>query len=285
MSDFGLSFWAILKRIQSPIVYPDGRCSFFVFFEVHSTPPDMQLSVAPKSVLDAYRTPIVQQTAFWSRVKQSWVSTRGLLSSASATATSTRESAATRARRPIWSCSSSSSGATATSPTSPTDPRLNRAKKTRAAFLRNSPSICAPTSIPDAWRSATTSTVCRVGARPKTSTSRDAGGNCPKKAFQEINLNFGTAEHNLRKSNMNVLPADTIVLDLTRSEERILASMKPKTRYNIRLSQKKAIEVRAGLAHSTSGTRPTSKRLAATGCTSTTSGTSARFFPRSSQTK
>ncbi len=68
----------------------------------------------------------------------------------------------------------------------------------------------------------------------------------PKKEFQEINLNFGTAEHNLRKSNMNVLPADTIVLDLTRSEERILASMKPKTRYNIRLSQKKAIEVRAG---------------------------------------
>ena len=107
----------------------------------------------------------------------------------------------------------------------------------------------------------------------------------PKKEFQEINLNFGTAEHNLRKSNMNVLPADTSVLDLTRSEERILASMKPETRYNIRLSQKKAIEVRAGLAHSTSGTRPTSKRLAATGCTSTTSGTSARFFPRSSQTK
>lgn len=107
----------------------------------------------------------------------------------------------------------------------------------------------------------------------------------PKKAFQEINLNFGTAELNLRKSNMNVLPADTIVLDLTRSEERILASMKPKTRYNIHLSQKKAIEVRAGLAHSTSGTRPTSKRLAATGCTSTTSGTSARFFLWSSQTK
>ena len=77
----------------------------------------------------------------------------------------------------------------------------------------------------------------------------DSQGNwrgLPKKEFQEINLNFGTAEHSLRKSNMNVLPSDTIVVDLTRSEEEILASMKPKTRYNIRLSLRKDIEVRAG---------------------------------------
>ena len=45
---------------------------------------------------------------------------------------------------------------------------------------------------------------------------------------------------------MNVLPSDTIVVDLTRPEEEILASMKPKTRYNIRLSLRKDIEVRAG---------------------------------------
>ena len=29
----------------------------------------MDLKVEPKEVLDAYSTPIVQQTAFWSRVK------------------------------------------------------------------------------------------------------------------------------------------------------------------------------------------------------------------------
>ena len=45
---------------------------------------------------------------------------------------------------------------------------------------------------------------------------------------------------------MNVLPSDTIVVDLTRSEEEILTSMKPKTRYNIQLSLRKDIEVRAG---------------------------------------
>ena len=30
----------------------------------------MDLKVEPKEVLDAYSTPIVQQTAFWSRVKE-----------------------------------------------------------------------------------------------------------------------------------------------------------------------------------------------------------------------
>jgi peptidoglycan pentaglycine glycine transferase (the first glycine) len=39
---------------------------------------------------------------------------------------------------------------------------------------------------------------------------------------------------------------NTMLLDLTRGEDELLAAMKPKTRYNVRLAQKKGVEVRSG---------------------------------------
>lgn len=90
-----------------------------------------------------------------------------------------------------------------------------------------------------------------------------------------MHMNYGTATWNLFKANMNVLPSDTIVVDLCGTEEQIFASMKPKTRYNIGLARRKGVEVRdMGPRRSASGTTSTRRRLTATACTSTTGATS-----------
>ncbi|CAG0936282.1 peptidoglycan pentaglycine glycine transferase (the first glycine) [Thermoflexales bacterium] len=39
---------------------------------------------------------------------------------------------------------------------------------------------------------------------------------------------------------------NTMLIDLTRSEDELLAALKPKTRYNVRLAQKKGVTVRSG---------------------------------------
>ena len=66
----------------------------------------------------------------------------------------------------------------------------------------------------------------------------------PSHHSQEFRLNFSTQKWNLVKSRSDILPTNTIFLDLEHSEEKLLQKMRPKTRYNIRLSQRKGITVR-----------------------------------------
>jgi peptidoglycan pentaglycine glycine transferase (the first glycine) len=52
-------------------------------------------------------------------------------------------------------------------------------------------------------------------------------------------------QYSVRTSPHNIQPPRTIVVDIRGAEEEILAHMKQKTRYNIRLAEKKGITVRA----------------------------------------
>lgn len=82
-------------------------------------------------------------------------------------------------------------------------------------------------------------------ASPYAADSENEGpwaGN-PSARLRELRMNIGTRTWNLRKSGIDLTVADALVVDLARTEDEILSAMKPKTRYNIRLAQRKGVRV------------------------------------------
>jgi len=72
----------------------------------------------------------------------------------------------------------------------------------------------------------------------------------PSVRAREIRMNFGTDRHRLQKAATDRLAPDTIEIDLRLSEDELLGSMRPKTRYNVRLSGRKGVRVsRADVRH------------------------------------
>ena len=66
----------------------------------------------------------------------------------------------------------------------------------------------------------------------------------PETRIQELRVNMSTNNWNLQKAPSNILPSNTILLNLKKGENDLLNSMKSKTRYNIKLSQKRGVEVK-----------------------------------------
>jgi lipid II:glycine glycyltransferase (peptidoglycan interpeptide bridge formation enzyme) len=83
---------------------------------------------------------------------------------------------------------------------------------------------------------------------PWESPYADAAGSsvllaAPEPRVREVRMNFGTNSWNLRKAALDMTVADACVVDIGRPENEILAGMKPKTRYNIRLAKRKEVVV------------------------------------------
>ncbi len=70
----------------------------------------------------------------------------------------------------------------------------------------------------------------------------------PETRVREARMNFGVRGGRLRKSPSDVLPPDTLIVDLTGDDDKLLSRMRPKTRYNVRLAERRGVRVRRGRA-------------------------------------
>lgn len=66
----------------------------------------------------------------------------------------------------------------------------------------------------------------------------------PRKRIREIRMNYFTSNKTLRKSSVDLLPPDTIHIDLTKDEENILSRMRQNTRNCIRRALRKGVVIR-----------------------------------------
>lgn len=66
----------------------------------------------------------------------------------------------------------------------------------------------------------------------------------PNLYAREMRFNFNTINWNFRKAFQNILPSNTVFVNLNPELPQILNNMKPKTRYNIGLALRKGVKVK-----------------------------------------
>lgn len=204
----------------------------------------MIVKIEKKEIRDVYKTAIIQQTAFWSKVKQQ----QGI--SSKAFDFKVKEDALFNADSKssivgdllvlIQQIDNEHSIAYV-----PYGPEVEPCTENQGLFLEELseslrsylPKKCIMIRYDLAWESQ--------WAHEKD--SYDENGvwvGPPAKRYQEFRVNFNTQNWNLKKSNSDILPSNTVFLDLRKDKEALLRRMKPKTRYNINLSTRRGVAVR-----------------------------------------
>lgn len=206
----------------------------------------MQIVINPKQPEGLFETPLLHQTSFWSTVK----TTQGIPTQAFDLRIRTRDI-----------------GSMATAPYLlddllilfqhisdnqtvgyiPYGPSVSPQEDRIGSFLEELSESLRPL-LPDSCM------LLRYDLPWQSPWSKDADGfdtsgqwlGPPEPDLQELRLNWGTQERNLRKAPTDLLPADTMILDLSGDDELLLSRMKPKTRYNIRLAKRHHVRVRSG---------------------------------------
>ena len=193
----------------------------------------MKIDIFPKDTHDLYTTPLLQQTAYWSEVK----SKLGFIPLAFEIEVREKDlhpslSSSARIRDDILILYKRISDTEAVC-YSPYGPLLSPDLDKRGDFLE---------SLSEGLREVLPKDVILIRFDlPWFDESEEMDI-----MSMEIMMNWGTVNHNIRQSFSPMLPSNTTFVDLSPSLEDIVMNMKNKTRYNIRLSQKRGVVVREG---------------------------------------
>jgi lipid II:glycine glycyltransferase (peptidoglycan interpeptide bridge formation enzyme) len=192
-----------------------------------------------KQIEEVFRTPIVQQTAFWSEVKRRMGISSIACNFRVTEADITAQGEGSKAINSDVLVVLRQVDANHSIAYVPYGPELEPAEEFRGVFLEEL-SECLRSLLPRdcfmirydlAWES--------FWARDEEAfTPEGIWLGPPAHQLQELRFNFTTHNRNLRKAQSNILPSNTIFLDLRKDEASLLQSMKPKTRYNIGLAQR-----------------------------------------------
>lgn len=206
----------------------------------------MLTNVYKKEVEDLYKTPVVQQTSFWSLVKKKQGASPISIDFKS------RESdlfANVEYDRYIYSdflvivrhLSSDMSVAYV-----PYGPELEPDEQYQGVFLEEIsecirpflPKTCILIRYDLSWESYWAND-------PDCYDENGIFQELPDTNLQNLRFNCNTINWNFQKAQFNILPSSTIYINLQDDLNTILMRMKPKTRYNIHLSQRKGVVVRS----------------------------------------
>ncbi|MGM0402940.1 MAG: lipid II:glycine glycyltransferase FemX, partial [Thermodesulfobacteriota bacterium] len=205
----------------------------------------MQVALKPKKTRRVLPTPYLQQTAYWSRLKQKQGRRTAafdiLVDAAGRSGDMSGHAAADGdmlvVLRPI--------AHNVTMAYVPFGPELLPDEEMRGVWLEELSEQMRP-HLPDnclfvrydlPWRSP-------WADEPDRYTENERWKGPPKVRIQEMRMNFDTEKWNLRKAPTDLLPPDTVIIDVGVDRDRILSRMKSKTRYNIRLSGRKGVRIR-----------------------------------------
>lgn len=203
----------------------------------------MTIEIEKKATADLYSTPVIQQTSFWSHVKLR----QGIESSAFDFKAPNRDLyvnvggySQTRADFALFLQYLNRNDCIAYLPYGP---EVEPSEENQGGFLEELSEImrsylpkgCIAIRYDLNWQSH--------WCKPSDFDASGRWLGVPDKCYQEYQMNFDTINHNLVKANTDILPANTVIVDLRSSEQEILSNMKPKTRYNIGLSERHGIRV------------------------------------------
>ena len=209
----------------------------------------MPLAAAPKRPDTLIPTPILQQTAFWSRVKArtGWIpqafdllaDDAGILDASDPPDPTEPLGDVLVIRR--------SAGPDTEIGCAPFGPEILPAVVTRGPWLEevseslreHLPESCVFVRYDLPWESPYALEKDRYDSRGDWLGSPDT-------PIRELRMNWDTEKGLLRKAPTDWLPPDTVLVDITSDEDEILSRMRPKTRYNIRLAERRGVRVRIG---------------------------------------